>query len=133
VPYVIEGLLGRERVAVTSGRQRRDYSYVGDHVRALILAATRPLVETGRVYNVGSGRPIQIRALIEAIADAVAPGAIGRVEFDAVPARHSDEWDMFADIAAARSDLGYEPVVALPEGLAVTVAWHRAARAKVLT
>jgi len=131
VPFVIDRLLSGARVPVTAGEQRRDYSYVGDHVRALLLAATQPLAETARVYNVGSGRPLTVRALVEAIAGGVGGAALSQVAFGAVPYRPGDLSDMFADIEAARRDLGYEPRVALDEGLARTVAWHQAARAGV--
>jgi UDP-glucose 4-epimerase len=128
IPFVINGLLSGPRVGVTSGLQRRDYSFIDDHVRALRLAATTPLSDTARVYNIGSGAAITVRALVERIAAAVDGGAMARVDFGAVPHRPGDLTDMFADITAARRDLGYEPAVALDDGLARTVAWHRTSR-----
>ena len=129
IPFVIAGLLGGRRVAVTAGEQRRDYSFIDDHVRALIAAGTAALSETARIYNVGSGGPIAVRTLVERIAAAVDGGAIARVDFGAVPYRSGDLSDMFADITAARRDLGYAPAIALDEGLARTVASHRMSRA----
>ena len=45
-----------------------------------------------------------------------------------VPLRPDDLPDMFADTTAARRLLGYEPAVALEDGLSRTIAWHRTAR-----
>jgi len=129
IPFVVSRLLSGQRVAVTAGEQRRDYSFIDDHVRALLAAAIAKLSDTARVYNVGSGGPITVRTLVERIAAAVDAGALARVDFGAVPYRPGDRADMFADTTAARRDLGYEPTVALDEGLARTVAWHRASRA----
>jgi len=129
VPFVIDGLLAGQPVPVTAGEQQRDYSYIDDQVRALILAATRQLPETARVYNVGSGSPIRVRTLVESIAAQVGGNALERVSFGAVPYRDGDPTDLFADITAARRDLGYEPAISLADGLARTVAWHKAARA----
>lgn len=134
VPQVIDGLLSGGRVAVTSGDQRRDYSYVSDHMRAFVLAAlaaTTPLDTMPAIFNIGSGRPLRVRALVEAIAALVAPDALARLDFGAVPLRPSDVDDMFADPGAARRALGYEPAITLEDGLARTIAWHRAARMKV--
>ena len=127
-PFVVNGLLSGRRVAVTAGEQRRDYSFIDDHVRALQLAAAMPLRDTARVYNIGGGSIITVRALVERVAAAVDGGALARVDFGAVPYRPGDLADMFADITAARRDLGYEPSVALDDGLARTVAWHRTSR-----
>ena len=132
IPHVIEGLLGGGRVAVTAGEQRRDFSYVDDHVRALIAAAIVPLAGT-RIYNIGSGHPIRVRQLVEAIADAVDERSRDRIDYGAVPSRVEDQTDRFADIAAARRDLGYQPTVPLAEGLARTVQAARAAREAVHT
>jgi nucleoside-diphosphate-sugar epimerase len=129
IPFVISGLLSKQRVAVTAGEQRRDYSFIDDHVRALQLAASTPLRDTARVYNIGAGAAITVRAVVERIAAAVDGGALARLDFGSVPYRPGDPADMVADISAARRDLGYEPAVALDDGLARTVAWHRTSRA----
>src|SRR5262249_28055385 len=90
IPFVIAGLLEGRRVAVTAGEQRRDYSFIEDHVRALILAGTAVLPDTARVYNIGSGGPITVRTLVERIAAAVDGGAPARGGFGAGPYRPPD-------------------------------------------
>lgn len=125
VPQVMLALLRGEEVRVTAGEQLRDYAYVSDHVDAFLLAATRPLARPAPIYNVGSGRVITLRALVEGIAQAVGEDARERVRFGAVPYRDTEVWEMCCDIGAARRELGYEPRVPLEEGLARTVAWAR--------
>ena len=131
VPHVIDGLLSGGRVATTSGPQRRDYSHVSDHVRALMLAGTRTLADMPAVFNIGAGRPIRVRDLIETIAIVIGDGALGRIDFGAVPLHPSDLSDLFAETTAARRLLGYEPTVGLEDGLSRTVAWHRTVLAGV--
>ena len=132
VPYVIDALLSDRRVTVTAGEQRRDYSYVDDHVASLLAAASVPLADTARAYNIGSGGPIRVRTLIEAVVAAVGEGLIDRVEFGAVPYRPDDLTDRYADITAATRDLGYAPTFSLAEGLRRTVSAYRASRAEAL-
>lgn len=131
VPHVIDALLNDRPVKVTPGEQRRDYSHVDDHVTALLTAATIPLVETARVYNIGSGGPIRVRTLVEEIASAVGGHSIERVMFGAVPYRPDDLTDRFGDISAAGRDLGYVPSVSLADGLRRTVEAYRAYRASL--
>ena len=128
IPFVIDGLLGDGRVAVTAGTQRRDFSYVRDHVIAFMTAAVAPLTQTGVVYNVGSGIPISIRDVVEKIADQAGEGARDRIDFGAAAPRSDDRADRYADISAARRDLAFAPAVGLDEGLRLTIAAARAAR-----
>jgi nucleoside-diphosphate-sugar epimerase len=128
IPFVIDGLLGDGRVAVTAGQQRRDFSYVGDHVAALVAAATAPLAQTGAAYNVGSGIPITVREVVEIIAGLVGDRAHERIDYSAAASRPDDRADRYADISAARRDLGFAPSVGLGDGLRLTIAAARASR-----
>ena len=131
IPFVIEGLLGSGRVAVTAGRQRRDFSYVSDHVAALVAAATQALPHTGAAYNVGSGQPISVRDLVETIAGLVGDRAGDRIDYGAASLRPDDGADRYADITAATRDLGFVPAVPLDEGLRMTIRAARDARQAV--
>jgi nucleoside-diphosphate-sugar epimerase len=125
VPHVLASLLAGREVAVTPGEQLRDYAHVDDHVQAFLLAATRPLPETGAIYNVGSGEVVRLRDLLEGLAAAVGGEAPGLLRFGAVPYRDSEIWEMTCSIEAARRDLGYEPRIPLAEGLRRTADWYR--------
>ncbi len=131
IPFVIDGLLGPGRVAVTAGRQRRDFSYVGDHISAFMAAAIVRLARTGAVYNIGSGTPISVRELVETIAALVGDRAIDRIDFGAAPSRPDDRADRYADIRSAQRDLAFRPAVALDDGLRMTIAAARAVRHEV--
>jgi UDP-glucose 4-epimerase len=128
IPFVIDGLLGGGRVAVTAGTQRRDFSYVRDHVMAFMSAAVAPLTQTGAAYNVGSGIPMTVRDVVEKIADLVDDRARDRIDYGATPSRPDDRADRYAEISAARRDLAFAPAVSLDEGLKLTIAAARAAR-----
>ncbi|MFO0806898.1 MAG: GDP-mannose 4,6-dehydratase [Gemmataceae bacterium] len=103
------------------GLQSRDFTYVGNAVQALMKAARAPGV-SGNVYNVGTGRSITVRDLVNAL-----NGILGtKLEPKSVPTRAGDVRYSLADISRTRRDLGYDPDVSFEQGLAKTVAWYRA-------
>jgi UDP-glucuronate 4-epimerase len=100
------------------GSMRRDFTHVEDTARG-VLAALDRMTPGYRVYNLGSGNPIELRALIEAIGKATGrPLAVNSI---AVPLGDVDA--TFADIARAREELGWQPQVDLVTGLKGVVAW----------
>ena len=121
IPHVVDGLVSRRRVAVTRGEFCRDYSYVDDHITALMSAGSATIADTGRVYNIGSGKPVTVRTVVEAIAALVGGDAIDRVDFAAIPYRDDDCVDRYAAIDAARRELCFDPKVPLADGLRWTI------------
>lgn len=102
------------------GRQRRDFVSVHDAARAAALALESPDVD-GKVLNIGSGEARTVREIAEKVADSmnkkhIRPIVTGRY-------RMGDVRHCFADITAARTILGYEPRVALEDGLHELVTW----------
>ena len=101
------------------GLQRRDFVAVSDVARAFALALERDGAD-GLVLNVGSGTSVTVRnvavQLAATVGKEIEPELTG--EYRAGDIRHC-----FADIALARETLGYEPQVALPEGMAELAAW----------
>ncbi len=97
------------------GRQTRDFVYVGDVARAVVLALESDA--TG-VYNVGTGREISILDLARLLFDLT--GRDTGLEF--APARPGDIRRSRADISKIR-ELGWEPSLSLEEGLRRTIEW----------
>src|SRR5262249_41169552 len=106
------------------GRQRRDYIYVDDAVAALVALGESAAAD-GPMYNVGTGVGTRMIEMARSIA-AIAGG--GRIEFRAWPrlAGQIETGDFVADIRRIRGEVGWEPSVALNDGLRRTVAFYRA-------
>lgn len=122
IPRFITALLSGERpVIFGSGRQSRDFVYVGDVVQANLLAADYEGVLMGDVFNVGSGSSLDILSLLDIIASEV--GVKAEPEFG--PRRPGDVDKTFASIEAIRKVLGYEVKVDFREGIRRTVEWYR--------
>jgi nucleoside-diphosphate-sugar epimerase len=89
------------------GRQTRDFTWVGDVVRANILAAESARVGKGEPINVGAGVEVSVNRIAELIG-----GPVVHVE-----PRGFDERFKRAGIQRARDLLGWEPRVQIEEGM----------------
>ncbi len=97
------------------GKQTRDFVYVRDVARAVVLALEK---DAAGVYNVGTGREISILELAGMLFDLT--GRDTGLEF--APPRPGDIRRSRADITKMR-ELGWEPTFTLEEGLRRTVEW----------
>jgi UDP-glucuronate 4-epimerase len=111
-------LAGEPITVFGDGSMRRDFTHVDDIVRG-ILGAMDKAPPGFRAYNLGSGAPIRLDALVDAIAEAA--GKSVEIRREAVPPGDVDA--TFADVSRASSELGYAPRVNLVEGLATVRAW----------
>jgi UDP-glucose 4-epimerase len=118
--FVTRMLAGQRPIVFGSGRQSRDFVYVGDVAAVNLLAAQAEGVQ-GEVFNVGCGRQVDLLDLIDAI-----NGALGiSLEPDFQPPRAGDVMESQADITRARTRLGYAPQVDLPTGLQLSIDYYR--------
>lgn len=129
IPRFVTRLLSGERpVVFGDGLQTRDFVHVSDIVRAHLLAATAAAAP-GEVVNVASGKSASLLELIALVRKAVGPAA-AHLEAAHEPPRAGDLRASSADLTKARAVLGYEPRVALADGLADVVESWRAAIAR---
>jgi UDP-glucose 4-epimerase len=119
--FLLRCLAGRPMVVFGDGTQSRDFTYVSDTARGILLAGEHPLA-VGETINVGSGSEVTINDLAARVAiEAGRPDAA--VEHDRP--RPGDVSRLVADVARARALLGYEPQVSLSEGLQRLLQWYR--------
>ncbi len=95
------------------GSQQRDWTHVDDIADGVLAATTRDLAP-GTVCNLGSGRPVSLRAVLRIVGElAGRPVPVSRVP--AVPGDPARTW---ADTTRAARLLGHRPRVPLRAGLA---------------
>ena len=103
------------------GDQSRDFTFVGDAVRANLMAAGAGAEACGRAYNVAPGSRFTVKTLDEQIRGIV--GSSAEPEFG--PQRPGDVRHSQADPAAAREALGFEAATSLEDGLRRTFDFYR--------
>jgi UDP-glucuronate 4-epimerase len=93
------------------GQSTRDYTFIDDIVDGIILSAEG--CEGWNIYNLGNASPVTLKQMIEAVGEACGREPIVEKLAD----QPGDVPLTFADISAAKRDLGYEPKVSLIEGI----------------
>jgi nucleoside-diphosphate-sugar epimerase len=116
---VISALLKGLPADCSHGRQVRDYLYVGDAAKALAA-----LVDTdvrGPV-NIGSGKPLALRELIDGVVQQTGCGEL--VRWGAVKSPVDEAPFVVADTTRLRMEVGWQPQIDLATGLHKTIQWQ---------
>jgi dTDP-L-rhamnose 4-epimerase len=107
------------------GRQRRDFVHVRD-IAAGCRLALEVEAAAGGVFNLASGEPMSIREIADrsaaALGKSLEPQITGQY-------RVGDIRHCLADIGLARRVLGFQPRIALADGLRVLAEWLSTQRA----
>jgi dTDP-glucose 4,6-dehydratase len=116
--FINQALRGEPLTVFGAGQQTRSFQYVAD-----LVAGVRRLMETAynRPVNIGNPREMTIlefAKLILRLTDS-------RSEIEYRPLPEDDPKTRQPDISRAKSILGWEPQVAVEEGLRQTIAWYR--------
>jgi GDP-L-fucose synthase len=103
-----------------TGEPSREFLYVDDAARALVLAAEH--ADFSEPLNVGTGIETRIRDLAEMIAEASGYG--GKTTWDT--SRPDGQPTRYLDVTRALERIGFKARIPLDEGLAETIAGFRA-------
>jgi UDP-glucuronate decarboxylase len=116
--FIIQALTGQDITLYGDGQQTRAFCYVDDMIEGFVR-----LMDTGEEMigpvNLGNPHEITVRALAERIV--ALTGAPSRLV--AAPLPQDDPMQRCPDITLARHLLGWEPGVALDQGLTRTIAY----------
>ena len=131
IPHmIINALSGRSMPVYGKGNQIRDWLYVEDHVKALILVATKG--KTGETYNIGGENEMRNIDVVEKICHLleelhpIKPKGIdlyiNLIRF--VKDRSGHDIRYAIDISKIKKGLGWEPEETFDTGLKKTIKWY---------
>ena len=101
-----------------TGSASREFLYVEDAAEGIALAAER--YNEPEPVNIGAGREITIKALMELVAKLA--GFTGKIVWD--PSKPDGQPRRCLDTTRAREKFGFVAKTQLEEGLAKTIAWY---------
>lgn len=119
VPYKWAlALLRNEEIELSgAGTRKRDYTYVGDTVRATLTAMERP--HGYQVYNIGNNHPLSLRELLSVFEKVT--GVTARIKEK--PSHKASVEETYADIEKAGRELDWKPEISIEDGVARLVEW----------
>ena len=107
--FLAQLLADKPLTVVGDGEQRRDFTYVGDVVDAIVCAGSSDI--HGEIFNVGSGRePVTINRLVE---------LLGAKEVTYIPKRPGEPDITCADVSKIKSMLAWQAKVPIEEGVKI--------------
>ena len=112
------------------GRQVRTFTYISDTVDGVVRAIDTREAE-GEIVNVGGDEPTTIFRLaneVQAALGITGPLRATMLPYEQIGGRYQDVRCRIPDTRKAAELLGFRATVGLREGLAETMAWHRARR-----
>lgn len=126
VPNFINQALNGEPITVYGdGKQTRSFAFVSDTVEGILRAMFTEGTK-GEVFNLGNPDEWTMLDFADNIRQIVNPA----LEIIFMPARPDDPNRRCPDITKAKTRLGWQPTVTLHEGLAQTIEYFRAEKAK---
>lgn len=123
IPQAIQAALNNRRFPMTSGRQKREFTYVDDLIAGYLKAAVTPEA-VGQTINLGTGEPWTILEVVEKIRQLT--GSSMQIDTGVLPDRAGEIMNFQCDNTKARRLLGWTPQTSLTQGLQKTIDWYAA-------
>lgn len=135
-------LIKKEKIKIFNyGNCRRDFTYIDDIVKGIILIANRPPIRKNgpdglpippyALYNIGNGNPEKLLDFVNILQTKLIKYNILPENFDfelykeLVPMQPGDVPITYADTSLLEKDFGYEPKTTLEQGLDEFAKWYK--------
>ncbi len=132
VPEAVAAVLaGRPPVVRSDGSPERDFLYVEDAVAAYLSiweALGRGSEACGQAFNAGGGEPHRVLDVVRLICELGGSGVEPDVQGAGTPTGEIDR--QWVDFSKLKRMTGWQPTVALEDGLQRTIEWEREHRAE---
>ncbi len=120
VPLFIRKAKQNEPITIFGKEKLLDFTFLDDTVRGVMLGIERFDVAKNHVINLATGKGVTILEVAERIVKELGSSSALTIE----NTRTGEVMKYIADIAEARSLLGYEPTIEIEEGIARSITWY---------
>ena len=120
IPQVINSCIHKKNFPCTDGKQLRDFLYVDDLNNLILKIIKKKKLKSG-IYNVGSGKPTQVKKIIKKIVN-ISHG--GKPNFGEIQMRKDELNNLYPNIQKIKKNFKWSPKVSLEEGLKKTIKFY---------
>ena len=117
IPQTIEACLKDKKFNCSPGLQKRDFLYVDDFVE-LIKKILKQKKIRKEIFNVGSGKPISVKFIIQMIQSSI---GLGKPQFGKIPMRKDEINSLYPSIKKIKKKLSWLPKKTLKAGIKKTI------------
>ena len=132
IPTIVSQALAGDELRLGSLDPRRDLTFVTDTVDGFVRAATAEAA-VGRTIQLGTNRDVSVGDIVETVGKLLGKELRVTEDPDRVRPANSEVMRLISSPALAKELLGWEPTVALDEGLRRTIEWIEGSRQRFRT
>lgn len=119
MPYLLaESIYKGKEIPLYEGDMRRDWTFVEDIVKGVVLALDKPLGY--EIINIGRGAPEPLAEFIRVMESVAGKKAKLKLQ----PKLPADVYVTYADISKAKHLLGFNPTISISEGVQRFWEWY---------
>ena len=121
IPIVIYNCLKNKNFPSSEGKQSRDFLFIDDAVDAIFKVLNNKK-SVNQTYNIGFGKPLNIKSLIIKIVN-LCKG--GKPLFGKIKLRKDESFLSYPNISKAKKTLKWQPKINIDEGLKKTINYYK--------
>lgn len=121
ISQMILKLLKSEEISIKSPQDVRDYIFIEDVVNAFLACMKSSDRLSGEIFNIGSGKQTSIITILNLLRNLIRSKS--KINYGSSSKKDKIVWQ--ADIKKAKQKLGWEPKIALTQGVEETVKWFK--------
>lgn len=122
IPYVIKSCIKNLRFPCSHGKQQRDFLYISDFLKAIFNLMQSNKKTNGQIFNIGYGKPFNIKKIIKIIRNKVQKG---QPIFGAIKMRKEEKLKTYPDIRKIYKFVKWKPKISFFEGLTKTIKYYQ--------
>ena len=121
VPHVIKSCIENKNFILSEGNQIKDFTYVDDIVDFILISFIKKDIE-GNIINIGSGRPISVKSIVEIINSKI---KLGMPKFNKKYNKFIENNELIPDLSKSKNLLNWNSKTSLDVGLQHTIDWYK--------
>lgn len=121
IPITINSCLKNLKFPCSRGDQKRDFLHIDDLIRALFLAMLKKNSK-GNIFNIGSGKPMKVKFVINKIQQFIRQG---QPKFGEIELRSEENTLTYPDIRKAKKILNWSPKINITKGLKAVIKGYK--------
>ena len=120
IPIVINNCIKNKKFPCLDGKQFRDFLYIDDAIEA-IIKSLKNKKSTGEILNIGQGKPMMVKNLIEYIKKKIKKG---KPVYGKIKLRKDEAAITFPNIKKAKKIINWKPKTSFQNGLKKTINFY---------